>query len=184
MGAKWAFMLCNHTEGTFSVGDMLAVLWHGLALDLSTALYVLILPFLMTMVGIWVKLPAWLMKPYYGVVAILLALAFVTDTSMYPFWHFKLDASWLQYLESPTEAMASVTTGYLVVRVLLTAVVAVLLYLAYVIVLPVKAWQRGSWKEQLLYLLLVSCFLIFSSVRAVACRIESPLVPTWSLIVG
>lgn len=160
MGAKWAFMLCNHTEGTFSVGDMLAVLWHGLALDLSTALYVLILPFLMTMVGIWVKLPAWLKKPYYGVVAILLALAFVTDTSMYPFWHFKLDASWLQYLESPTEAMASVTTGYLVVRVLLTAVVAVLLYLAYVIVLPVKAWQRGSWKEQLLYLLLIPLMVI------------------------
>ena len=158
--AKVAFMLCNHTEGTFSVGDMLAVLWHGLPLDLSTALYILILPFLMTMVSIWVNLPRWLMKPYYGVVAFLLALAFVTDTSMYPFWHFKLDASWLQYLESPTEAMASVTTGYLVVRVLLTAILAVLFYLAYVFVLPVKTWQKGSWKEQLLYLLLIPLMVI------------------------
>ncbi len=82
MAAKWVFMLCNHTEGTFTVGDMFAVLWHGLTLDLSTALYILILPFLIAMASIWVKLPKWVMKPYYAVIALAFALAFVTDTSM------------------------------------------------------------------------------------------------------
>ena len=90
---------------------MLSVWWHGLSLDLSTALYFFIIPFLVTMASIWVNMPRWLMKPYYAFVALAFSLAFVTDTSMYSFWHFKLDASWLQYLETPTEAMASVTTG-------------------------------------------------------------------------
>ena len=77
MAAKWAFMICNHAEGTFSVGDMFAVLWHGLSLDLSTALYFLILPFLITMVSIWVRIPKWLMRPYYALIALAFALAFV-----------------------------------------------------------------------------------------------------------
>ena len=85
MAAKWAFMICNHAEGTFSAGDMFAVLWHGLSLDLSTALYFLILPFLITMVSIWVRIPKWLMRPYYALTALAFALAFVSDTSMYAF---------------------------------------------------------------------------------------------------
>ena len=160
MAAKWAFMLFNHSEGTFTLGDMFEVLWHGLKLDLSTALYFLILPFLMMMVATWVKLPAWLMRFYCVLVAVLLALAFVTDTSMYPFWHFKLDASWLQYLESPTEAMASVTMGYLIVRFLLVIILSVLIYMAYAFVAQVKEWQKGSWKETVFYLFLMPLMVI------------------------
>ena len=63
MVAKLVFMLCNHAVSSFSVADVFQVLWHGLALDLSTALYFLIIPFLVTMVAVWVKLPAWLMRP-------------------------------------------------------------------------------------------------------------------------
>lgn len=160
MAAKWAFMLCNHAEGTFDLGDMFAVLWHGLTLDLSTALYVLILPFLVTMASIWVTLPRWMMKPYYAVIALAFALAFVVDTSMYPFWHFKLDGSWLQYLESPTEAMASVTTGYLIVRTLIVIVTALLLFLAYNRIAGMPAFSRGNWKEQMLYIVMIPLMVI------------------------
>ena len=51
--AKVVFMLCNADEQTFSFGDMLEVIWHGLTLDLSTALYFLIVPFLVTLVSIY-----------------------------------------------------------------------------------------------------------------------------------
>ena len=73
MAAKWTFMICNHAEGTFSVSDMFAVLWHGLSLDLSTALYFLILPFVITIISIWVKLPKWLTRLYYGLIALAFA---------------------------------------------------------------------------------------------------------------
>ena len=160
MAAKMAFMLCNHAVSSFSVNDMCAVLWHGLTLDLSTALYFLIFPFLATIAYTWVKLPTWIMKPYYALIAFFFALAFIADTSMYPFWHFKLDGSWLQYLESPTEAMASVTTGYLIVRFLLLVMLSALLYGAYVNMTSVKGWQRGSWKETLLYIVLMPLIVI------------------------
>ena len=127
--AKLAFMLvCG--EG-LSLGDYAAVVWHGLSLDLSTALYFFCLPFLLTVVSLWVKMPRTAFLLYNAVVAVAFSLAFVADTSLYPFWHFKFDASCLQYLETPTEAMASVTTGYLLLRLVLLVALAVLVYLAF-----------------------------------------------------
>ena len=125
--AKWVFMLvCG--DG-LAVGDYVAVVWHGLSLDLSTALYFFGVPFLLTAVSLWVRVPRLAYLIYNGVAAIIFALAFVADTSLYPFWHFKLDASCLQYLETPTEAMASVTMGYLIGRLLLLLVLIVLIWI-------------------------------------------------------
>jgi len=49
-------------------------------------------------------------------------LAFVADTSLYPFWGFKLDATCLQYLETPVEMRASVSGFYMAIRFLLIIV--------------------------------------------------------------
>ena len=114
--AKVVFMLCNADEQTFSFGDMLEVIWHGLTLDLSTALYFLIVPFLVTLVSIYyhqMKVLTIILTIYNVIIAIAFSLAFVADTSLYKFWFFKLDASCLQYLETPTEAMASVSGWYI-----------------------------------------------------------------------
>ena len=116
IAAKLVFMFCYRASHPFSVGDVFDVASHGLTLDLSTALYFLLVPFLAVLAGIWAKVPAWLLKTYYALTAIAFSLAFVADTSLYAFWNFKLDASCLAYLETPTEAMASVTTNYLVIR--------------------------------------------------------------------
>ena len=129
--AKVAFMCCNAAENSFTAGDVADVVLHGISLDLSTALYFLILPFLLTIASIWVKVPHWLFVVYDAVIAIAFALAFVADTSLYPFWHFKLDASCLQYLETPTEAMASVNWGYIALRLALILIVALLIFKAY-----------------------------------------------------
>ena len=127
--AKLVFMLlCG--EG-LSLGDYAAVVWHGLSLDLSTALYFFAVPFLLTIISLWVRVPRFVYLIYNALVALVLALIFVADASLYPFWHFKLDASCLLYLETPTEAMASVTTGYLVLRFVLLIVIVALIYLAF-----------------------------------------------------
>lgn len=132
--AKWVFMLCNIGGQTFSFIDMLQVTWHGLSLDMSMSLYLIIVPFLCALVSVYVKKICILrniLKVYYAVISLALALAFVADTSLYAFWNFKLDASCLQYLETPTEAMASVSGGYLLVRLLLVILLTVLFYWAY-----------------------------------------------------
>ena len=119
--AKVAFMLCNASAHAFAAGDVLDVIWHGLSLDLSTSLYILALPFLLMVVTVFTgggRALRIVLHVYYALVAAAMALAFVADTSLYEFWQFKLDTSCLQYLDTPTEAMASVSAGYLVVRLL------------------------------------------------------------------
>lgn len=132
--AKVVFMLCNADEQTFSFGDMLEVIWHGLTLDLSTALYFLIIPFLVTLVSIYyhqMKVLTTILTVYNVIIAIAFSLAFVADTSLYKFWFFKLDASCLQYLETPTEAMASVSGWYIAMRLVIFLLVAGLIFSAF-----------------------------------------------------
>ena len=158
--AKVAFMLLCHEGHDYTAGDMAEVLWHGLSLDLSTALYFIIVPFLLTVASLWVTVPKWVFRTYYAIVAVAFALDFVADTSLYPFWGFKLDASCLSYLETPTEAMASVTTGYIVVRLLAIIVVAAGIYVFYgVNGLSGVNGRHRIW-EPLLYLLMLPLMVI------------------------
>ena len=130
IAAKLVFMLVNYEGHAFGIGDMCAVILHGLTLDLSTSLYFLILPFLTTLFSLWWddrRLHTFL-RIYYGIIATMLMLAFVADTSLYPFWGFKLDASCLQYLETPTEVRASVSGFYMTLRIILLILGSYALY--------------------------------------------------------
>ena len=160
IAAKVVFMLFNHEGHEFGIGDIWQVVWHGLSLDLSTALYFVSLPFLLTIVSVWVKVPHWIFKVYYALIAIAFALAFVADTSLYPFWGFKLDASCLQYLETPTEAMASVSAGYLLLRLFAIVAVATITYLAYNSLSLPQSHKTHKIPETLFYLLLIPFIII------------------------
>ena len=131
--AKLVFMLVNYEGHAFGISDLWSVIRHGLSLDLSTSLYSLILPFLTTIVSLW-----WddrhlriFLRIYYGIIATMLTLAFVADTSLYPFWGFKLDASCLQYLESPAEVGASVSGFYMALRLVWLILGSYVLYRLY-----------------------------------------------------
>ena len=158
IAAKVVFMLCNATGNPFKAGDVVDVIYHGISLDLSTALYFLILPFFITIISIyWKKEPLFLLlRVYHLIIAIAFALAFVADTSLYAFWHFKLDASCLQYLETPTEAMASVSWGYIALRLVVFVMVACLIYKVYqktVRTLRTASPPRSDYQSALLGLL-------------------------------
>ena len=131
--AKIGFMLYNGVGHSLNAGDVFDVIRHGLSLDLSMGLYIICIPFLCMVFSIWwpARLLCAVLRFYYLVISITFALAFVTDTSLYEFWLFKLDASCLQYLETPTEAMASVSTGYIIGRLLAIIFIAVCIYLSY-----------------------------------------------------
>ena len=144
--AKVVFMVANYEGNVFGVGDVWDVVRHGIGLDLSTGLYVVAVPFLVTMVSVWwpSRVLETVMKVYYGVIAIAMMLAFTADTSLYPFWGFKLDASCLQYLETPAEAKASVSGGYMAVRIVVIVVGAYLLYRIYK---GVRSQESGVRRE-------------------------------------
>ena len=80
--AKLVFMASYADTYPFAFSDVVDVVVHGLTLDLSTALYILIVPFLAALISIWVQVPRWLLKIYFVVIAIALSLSLVTDTSL------------------------------------------------------------------------------------------------------
>ena len=131
--AKLAFMFFCHEGHEFAHADIYQVTGHGITLDLSTALYIVSLPFLVMMASLWIS-GRWIiytLRVYFLVISFAFALAFVADTSLYPFWGFKLDASCLQYLETPTEAMASVTTGYIIWRFIVLLIATIIILIGY-----------------------------------------------------
>ena len=129
--AKVGFMLICHEGHIFTIADVWQVVTHGLSLDLSVSFYILILPLLLVALSLWIRIPRWVMPVYAGIIAIALALAFVADASLYPFWGFKLNATCLQYLETPKEAFASVSAGYIALRIAAIAVIALVIYKVY-----------------------------------------------------
>ena len=164
MVAKVVFMWANGDSHPFTMGDVWDVLRHGLTLDLSTSLYLLIIPFLITIVSIWWQ--NWILfrilRIYYGIIAFALALAFIADTSLYPFWGFKLDAICLQYLGTPAEAGASVSVGYLIVRLLLLLAISYVLYRFYVRIALWKWFKpiKHRIRTTIITLLLIPLFVI------------------------
>ena len=161
---KVVFMLCCHEGHFFTIADVWQVVSHGLTLDLSTSLYILALPFLLTMVCVWWqhRVLGQILKGYFALIGIALALAFVADTSLYPFWSFKLDSSCLQYLETPTEAMASVSTGYLIVRAVVFIAVALILFKGFPRFPAVHGIPKRSLRisETLFYVLCIPLLVI------------------------
>ena len=127
--AKVVFMLCNASGHDVGASDYFDVLRHGLSLDLSTALYFLIVPLLVSLVSVWTKVTRWVLIVYFAIISFAFALAFVADTSLYPFWGFKLDASCLQYLSQPEGITQSVSVGYLLLRFLLVVLLSVIFFL-------------------------------------------------------
>ena len=115
------FMLYNDAaEKGALFGDFFRVMENGVSLDATTAGYLTALPFLLVLISIWLKkFPLRkLLIPYYILASLLVAVVFVVDMGLYPFWGFKLDASIFLYLDSPKEAMASVSLGFILLRVL------------------------------------------------------------------
>lgn len=147
IAAKLVFMLVNYEGHAFDIGNVWAVIVHGLSLDLSTSLYFLILPFLTTLISLWWddrRLHTFL-RIYYGIIATMLMLAFVADTSLYPFWGFKLDASCLQYLETPTEVRASVSGFYMALRIVFLILGSYALYRLYK---AIPFWAKDPSRRQ------------------------------------
>lgn len=131
-------------------GGWMAVLWHGLSLDLTVAGYVTALPLLVMLVSLWVRLPErlWrgLLTGYFALVSVLTAVIFAVDVALYEHWGFRLDATILIYLSDPKEAMASVDFWLGVRQTLLAALYAALMIWLYRRTLRLFDGERVGWR--------------------------------------
>ena len=160
---KLAFMFLNREGHEFSTGDMTDVVRHGLSLDLSTALYFILVPFVVVIVSVWWnngKILRKILGIYYYIVAVAFSLAFVADTSLYPFWGFKLDASCLQFLSTPGDAFASVDVEYILIRLIVLIVLTGVI--GYLLSRPKPNFKecRHRWLTTLVFLLTTPLMII------------------------
>lgn len=131
---KPMFLWLDRAENSsYGMADTLAVMAHGLLLDIPVTGYLIALPLLFVMASVWIpaRLPlrrvaSW----YYMPVAVLMSLAFTADTSLYPFWKFKLDATIFYYIDSPKDAFASVSAWYLIIRAAAVAAYTAAIFIA------------------------------------------------------
>lgn len=112
--------------GQYSFVQWLAVIWNGLPHDLTVAGYFSSIPFLLSLVHVWVR-GRWhmhVMRWYLRLVLIPLLLFFFVDLELYTHWGFRLDATPLIYLtDNPGDAIAQAPMWALIVLLFLLAAV-------------------------------------------------------------
>lgn len=126
---KVGFMLYNRAENPFSFHDVTDVLRHGLSMDMSTAGYLVAVPWLVCLVALVRERP-WLRRvlvAYLCLAALLVAIIICDDCFLYEFWKFKLNATVFAYMGDLQGTTNSVSVGYLLSRIAIALVAALLI---------------------------------------------------------
>lgn len=144
---KPLFMLYNsHIDKTICWKDYLEVMMNGVPLDLTVTGYTLVIPVVIIALSFFIikeKLWRGFLIGYYVVISILVASIFVGDVVMYDFWRFKLDSSIFLYTDKPGDALASVSTGFVVWRVVAMLVFASIYILCYIYIIKKEKFERA-----------------------------------------
>src|SRR4030042_387629 len=127
------FFIATHSREAFqfSAGALAATLLHGIKLDISATSYILILPLLLMIPGIYFN-GKWFNRFllwYTSLIIIISSIIVVADTLLYKYWGFRMDYTALQYLNTPKEVVASVTF----LQILLVSLAVILISLAFIL---------------------------------------------------
>lgn len=132
---KPMFMLATKCFWTIYDGipfsEWLRVMWHGLPLDLSLAGYLTAVPALLTVVSAWTisSVVRRIASAYFLIISLILAVVFMLDTGLYPYWGFKLDTTpFFYFFSSPSDALASMGALALICSFALILVLAAIYY--------------------------------------------------------
>lgn len=153
--------------------NVLAVMWHGLPLDLSMAGYLTVVPALVLVAG---SLPfmhgprtaKWLtgiVGVWTAFASLVVALAFVANLALYGYWGFPLDSTPIFFIKSsPSAALASVEWWQALAGLAATAAVAAVVSLLFHLLW--RKWgsdvflrKAGRWQWLPLLLLTALLFL-------------------------
>ena len=106
---KPLFMLYHwNIFSAYPLGEWLNVVLHGLPHDLTCAGYVMALPFILTIVNIWLpgQWHVFFMRWYLRLILLPIVLIFFVDLELYTHWGFRLDSTAFGFfLDSPLTAL-------------------------------------------------------------------------------
>ncbi len=113
---KVIFLITYFSQASnFSITEWFKIFSNGIILDISTAGYITAIPLLLLITSVWLPLSCrvWriIFMTYYSAIAVAASAIMAGDLGLYQYWGFRVDSSVLFYLQTPKEAMASVTLG-------------------------------------------------------------------------
>ncbi|MGV3642334.1 MAG: hypothetical protein ACO1NZ_17555, partial [Adhaeribacter sp.] len=164
VAGKAIFILYHHqrTE-SLSLPEVFKVFGYGLRLDASFAAYLSVLPFLLFFLrSLFPRISGRrLLLGYTGLLIAIQVLLTIVDLELYQAWGFRLDATPLQYLDTPQEMMASAGGAPVLLLTGLFLALGLAAWLAYTRVfhhLPVigkRNWLYSAWTLWLLACLIL-----------------------------
>jgi phosphoglycerol transferase MdoB-like AlkP superfamily enzyme len=116
---------------------------HGFSLDLSATGYLMILPLLLAIPGVWFN-GRWyrVFIDTYSIIMILLcSVIIIGDMGLYDYWGYRMDLTPLVYMKTPKSMMASLTTWQIVL--FLMAIILLSLFFLYIYFSMVRPRFKG-----------------------------------------
>jgi phosphoglycerol transferase MdoB-like AlkP superfamily enzyme len=132
--ARFFFIATHFREAfQFSAGTLAATFVHGIKLDISAISYILILPMLIMVPGIYFN-GNWFrhfLRWYTYLLIVISSGITVADTLLYKYWGFRMDYTALQYLNTPKEVVASVTFLQILMVIMTVVIISVIFIFLY-----------------------------------------------------
>ena len=168
---KPVFMFYNHSAfKDCNFTDYLAVIWHGLPMDISVAGYLTIVPTLLALISIWLH-PALiriLHRIYLALASLLLSIVYCTDAVLYSFWQFRIDSTpFFYFLSSPKDALASVSVWWVLLGVVVMLLLTAALFIVLCKTIGTFPESKGIAKDRLIAsaVMVVVLALLFVPIR-------------------
>ena len=168
---KPVFMFYNHSAfKDCNLTDYLAVIWHGLPMDVSVAGYFTIIPALLALISIWLH-PALiriLHRIYLALASLLLSIVYCTDAVLYSFWQFRIDSTpFFYFLSSPKDALASVSIWWVLLGVVVMLLLTAALFIVLCKTIGTFPESKGIAKDRLIasVVMVVVLALLFVPIR-------------------
>ncbi|WP_299821941.1 alkaline phosphatase family protein [uncultured Pontibacter sp.] len=147
--ARGLFLLYHHDKSEqLSGGDIFYTFLYGLRLDASFTAYICVLPFLLSLVAtLWPAFkPSGIIRVYTYTLLILISVLLSADLELYTFWGFRLDATPLQYLNTPGEMVATAATAPVFLLSLVTLALSAFFIILYLKAFDKKKYSLGNTK--------------------------------------
>ncbi|WGH76557.1 sulfatase-like hydrolase/transferase [Tenacibaculum tangerinum] len=147
-----------------SFSTTLQTFLYGIQLDFSFAAYLAIIPFLIALFSIWIpkKIISYLIKGYTFPILTVINLLMLIDISLYNFWGVRIDATVLNYINTPKAMLASISTLQLVVGIFVWIVISLvaIFYFNKILNKALNKLNKGKLIEVPVFLLLIGGLII------------------------
>ena len=158
--ARFVFLVYHlNSTKNLDISEFFYVFIYGFRLDLSIAAYIVVLPFMIVLFGVFTNSRAILTihQTYSWFILLVMNLLLFVDLFLYSYWNTRLDTTFVRYLNTPELMFASVNMSEITVALLGFAVLSYLTYRAvnFLIYKHFKVIGRASlWNLPFLLLLI------------------------------